>query len=66
MSVKYSQCGGRIAIPIEDPILGVAKSVVGLVAGGSQRSNNISLPVVLDQVLKVFAVCWSGIWNVVI
>jgi hypothetical protein len=60
---KISQGG---SIPVENPVFDRIVGIGSLVASSGQRIDNLSLPVVLDQVLEIFAISWSRVRDVVI
>jgi hypothetical protein len=52
--------------PVKDPVLDTAIVITSGVASSRDGIYDLSLPICLDKILKIFSVCGGRIWDIVI
>ena len=55
-----------MSLPVEDPVLNASVVIGGLVTSRGKRVDDVGLPIILDEILKVFAIRCLGMRDVVI
>jgi len=61
-----SRAKRRSGLRVKDPVLDITEMIAGLVSRCYNRVNNMLLPVVFDQILKVFSISGSRVGDFVV
>jgi len=61
-----SRAKRRSGLRVKDPVLDTTEIIAGLVSRCHDRVNNMLLPAVFDQILKIFSISRSRVSNFVV